>query len=79
MASGANVISSKAGSLAEVSGPSRGFSELTTEAFIEDIIAALATKQTEENKRASKNWAAKFTWQQSIQNHIDVYGRLERN
>jgi glycosyltransferase involved in cell wall biosynthesis len=78
MASGAKVLSSTGGSLAEISGPSLSFSDLTTDAFVEDIYDALQTDYTNEARIASKNWAANFTWQKSIEKHIEVYESLAK-
>lgn len=77
LAAGAVVASSRRGSLEEVAGPALRLDKLDAEALTQGVVEAL----TDEGKRndcvkRGKDWAASFSWNESVQAHVDVYESL---
>lgn len=76
LAAGAVVASTRRGSLAEVAGPALLLDGTSPEELSRDITESLADEEKrEECLAAGVAWAQKFSWDQSIQSHVDVYTR----
>lgn len=74
LAAGAVVASTRRGSLAEVAGPSLVLDGTTPEELCRDILASLTNDEEREAcLKAGGAWAKTFSWDQSIQRHVDVY------
>lgn len=74
MAAGAPVVTSSRGSLREVAGPSRMLSDIDSESIADGIVSALADNEWMSHAPESgRAWASEFSWDSSIQSHIDVY------
>jgi glycosyltransferase involved in cell wall biosynthesis len=74
LAAGAVVASSRRGSLEEVAGPALPLKQLDADGLAEGIVGAL----TDENRRRNCSesgpaWASRFSWDDSIRSHIEVY------
>jgi len=74
MAAGAPVVTSSRGSLQEVAGPSHVLEDIDSYGIARGITAALNNSEWIARAPASgQRWASKFSWDSSIQSHIDVY------
>lgn len=74
LAAGAVVASTRRGSLAEVAGPALVLDGTSPEELCRDISAALADDVSRAAcQDAGVAWAQGFSWDQSIQRHVDVY------
>lgn len=74
LAAGAPVITSDRGSLAEVAGPSLRFPGLDMEGLTHGVLEALADERELSRCVAEgAEWAARFTWDESITKHVSVY------
>jgi alpha-1,3-rhamnosyl/mannosyltransferase len=79
LAAGGVVVTSDRGSLAEVAGPSLRFPSLDPEG----IAAGIVTAASDDAARAAclsegREWASRFTWDTSVDKHIEVYERIAR-
>ncbi len=79
LAAGAVVATSDRGSLAEVAGPALRFAGTDTEA----IAAGIVSSVTDDSARATclaqgRAWASRFTWDASVEKHLDVYRKVQR-
>lgn len=77
MAAGAPVATSRRGSLAEVAGPAHELADLTAAGLAASIYGALSDREwlthVPENGR---QWARRFEWGKSVDEHIRVYGEV---
>lgn len=74
LAAGAVVVSTRRGSLAEVAGPALVLDGVTPEELCRDITISLSDDvQRAECQNSGLAWAQRFSWEQSIQRHVDVY------
>lgn len=74
LASGARVLTSGRGALAEVAGPSITLESLTPESIATGIERALSVgDQTPEEAEICRQWARNFDWSTSIEAHIEAY------
>ncbi|WP_282856116.1 glycosyltransferase family 4 protein [Pseudoclavibacter helvolus] len=74
MAAGAPVVSSRRGSLAEVAGPSRIFEALDAEGLGAELERAITDEVWQREARSTgPTWARNFSWDRSIEAHIEVY------
>ncbi|MGW9112840.1 glycosyltransferase family 4 protein [Microbacterium sp. NPDC055683] len=80
LAAGAVVITSDRGSLAEVAGPSLRFDDADdVDAIAAGVVRAVTDEEAREQCRAEgKAWASKYTWEASVQKHIEVYKEVLR-
>lgn len=79
MAAGAPVLTSNAGSLAEVAGPARRLEALTPEGIKESVVKALGDSEwTTKSVPEGRLWASQFSWDRSVEDHIAVYLELLR-
>lgn len=76
MAAGAPVLTSRAGSLKEVSGPAMCIDDLSIEGIAHALDHSLEHLQSRSgNVNEGRDWASKFTWQASVSHHIAVYAK----
>lgn len=75
LASGSAVLTSDRGALSEIRGTSMLFNGLDSESMEEDILAALEIGQTDEDKNKGIAWARRFTWEASVDQHLDSYAK----
>ncbi|MBG6085436.1 glycosyltransferase family 4 protein [Zhihengliuella flava] len=76
LAAGSVVITSRAGSLAEVAGPSLVFDSLDVDGVAHGIVRALTdTVSRHRVEREGLAWAESFSWEASITAHESVYNR----
>ncbi|MEL5992359.1 glycosyltransferase family 4 protein [Microbacterium phosphatis] len=77
LAAGAVVVTSSRGSLAEVAGPSLQFPDIDVEGIASGIVSAV---DDEDARRACLDqglaWAQRFTWDASVDKHIEVYKKV---
>ncbi|WP_282071658.1 glycosyltransferase family 4 protein [Janibacter hoylei] len=77
MAAGTPVATTRRGSLAEVAGPAWLLEEVDPESLGREIAAALQDRTWRAEVVAEgRRWARRFTWDSSVQRHIDVYERV---
>lgn len=77
LAAGAVVITSDRGSLADVAGPALRFASLDEAGIAEGIAQAIADDHKRSAVRAAgRDWAARYTWEASVREHLGVYERL---
>lgn len=77
MAAGAPVLSTDKGSLAEVRGPARLIAETNAEGIAAAMDSALADSQwLDDAAGVGRDWAARFSWDKSVETHINVYREL---
>lgn len=77
LAAGAVVMSSSAGSLRDVAGPALRFRDLDADTIAADLNRALTdTAARAECLAAGRAWAAGFTWDRSVDAHVDLYRKL---
>ncbi|MBO3277153.1 glycosyltransferase family 4 protein [Pseudomonas schmalbachii] len=77
LAAGTVVITSRKGSLAEVSGPSLAFQELDSGSIASGIHDALTNNKERLNCiKNAPDWVSKFSWNSSIDKHIETYKEL---
>jgi len=77
LAAGAVVTSSRAGSLAEVAGPTLEMHDLTAAGIAHDIAFALTDTQARSACLLDgAEWASRFNWNESVEQHIEVYESL---
>lgn len=77
LAAGAVVVASRRGSLAEVAGPSLAFEELDETGIAAGLVRALKDTDSQDAcRRDGLAWAQRFSWQASVDAHIDVYERV---
>ncbi len=79
LAAGAVVVASTKGSLAEVAGPSLRFDDVD----VRGIAAGIERALTDEDARShcfehGRSWAARYTWNESVRQHISVYEGIVR-
>lgn len=77
LAAGAVVVSSRRGSLAELAGPSLGFDGLDAAGIEAGVLAAL--QDTAGRARCldeGNSWARRFSWADSVGQHLEVYARV---
>lgn len=74
LAAGTVVASSRQGSLAEVAGPSLTLEDLDPEGLARGVVEALTdTNKRSACQREGRKWAMRFSWDESVKSHIDVY------
>lgn len=74
LAAGSVVMSSSEGSLRDVAGPALRFRGLDAEAIALDLNRALTdTAARSECLAAGRAWASRFTWDRSVDAHVDLY------
>jgi len=79
LAAGAVVATSDRGSLAEVAGPSLRLPGLEPEAIAAGIVSAVTDETARAQCRAEGlAWASRFTWDASVDKHLEVYRRVLR-
>lgn len=77
MAAGVPVVTSARGSLAEVAGPATTIDDVTSEAIADGVRRSLAASSLrEETRKAGFDWVKKFSWTQSIDQHLELYRSL---
>lgn len=77
MAAGAPVATSRRGSLTEVAGPAWLLEELDSESLGREIAAALTNSEWLTSVvPEGRAWASRFTWDTSVERHIEVYERV---
>jgi alpha-1,3-rhamnosyl/mannosyltransferase len=77
MAAGTVVVTSDRGSLAEVAGPAIRFESLEIDAIAHGIATAVADESARKKALAEgADWVAKFTWDASVEKHIEVYKKV---
>lgn len=77
MAAGAPVLTTDNGSLAEVRGPARLIPATDSKTIGESISAAICDESWLENAPSDgRLWADRFSWDKSVEQHIDVYRGL---
>lgn len=77
MAAGAPVLSTDKGSLAEVRGPARTIVGTDADSIAASISSAIVdTAWLHDASDAGRNWADNFSWDKSVQAHIEVYREL---
>lgn len=77
MAAGTVVVTSDRGSLAEVAGPAIRFESLEIEAIAQGIVKAVSDEDARQAAlTAGPEWAAKFTWDASVDKHVEVYQKV---
>ncbi|MGV9868237.1 glycosyltransferase family 4 protein [Rhodococcus koreensis] len=77
MAAGAPVTCSRRGSLEEIAGPAGAIEALDSDAICDSVLRAVGDQQWIQRIRAEgPRWAKRFTWDESVDRHIDVYRRL---
>lgn len=72
---GAIVITTRRGSLAEVAGPSFCIEDVTSEGIAAGVVSALSKEAAdiEAARLEGRAWANGFSWDASVEAHIDVY------
>lgn len=79
LASGAVVLTSNRGSLAEVAGPSIRLVSLGAEAIADGLVKSLTDDTLrDECLRDGVTWASRFKWDTSVTKHLEIYQRLAR-
>lgn len=74
MAAGAPVLTSHAGSLQEVAGPSRIIDDLTAVGIADGVLSAVADNAWMSTVvDEGRTWASKFRWSASVAEHMKVY------
>ncbi len=74
LAAGAVVVTSDRGSLAEVAGPALRFEGTGPEAIAAGIVSAVTDEVARARCRADgQTWASRFTWDASVEKHLEVY------
>lgn len=74
LAAGSVVMSSSEGSLRDVAGPALRFRGLDADAIAVDLNRALTdTAARAECLAAGREWASRFTWDRSVDAHVDLY------
>ncbi len=77
MAAGAPVLTTDKGSLAEVSGPARIMDGTDRASIADSLASALAdTSWMIQAPVEGQDWASRFSWDKSVQAHLEVYGEL---
>lgn len=77
MAAGAPVLSTDKGSLAEVRGPARRIHGTDAESISESLSTAISDESWLKNAPAEgRSWADRFSWDKSVEKHIDLYRGL---
>jgi glycosyltransferase involved in cell wall biosynthesis len=77
LAAGAVVVTSDRGSLAEVAGPALRFPGLDAEGVAAGIVSAVTDDAARRACRdAGLAWAQRFTWEASVDKHIEVYRKV---
>jgi glycosyltransferase involved in cell wall biosynthesis len=76
LAHGTPVLASDRGSLAEVAGPAKVLASLDPDGIAEGVVDALADDAWRADVRQTgPAWAARFSWDTSVERHLDVYAR----
>lgn len=79
LAAGAVVATSDRGSLAEVAGPALRFAGTDPEAIAAGIVSSVTDEAARATCRAEgRAWASRFTWDASVEKHLEVYRRVLR-
>lgn len=74
LAAGTPVVASRRGSLREVAGPAREIAELDQIGIADALIDALGDKAWRAAAaQDGPTWARRFTWDASVERHIDIY------
>ena len=77
LGAGTPVACTRNGSLAEVAGPSAVIEDTSREAIADGLARALAdTAWLQKVRHDGPEWARQFSWDRSIDAHINVYRRL---
>lgn len=77
MAAGAVVLTSDRGSLAEVAGPAIRLSSLDAGGIADGIVLASTDEAVRQECLAEgRSWASSFTWDASVDKHLEVYNGL---
>lgn len=77
MAAGAPVLTSTRGSLAEVSGPALTFDDLSREGIAEAIASSLSDpNRLKLSQDEGAAWVTRFSWDDSVEQHLKVYSQL---
>ncbi|MEO5832611.1 MAG: glycosyltransferase family 1 protein [Nakamurella sp.] len=77
LATGSVVMSSSEGSLRDVAGPALRFRGLDADAIAADLNRALTdTAARAECQANGRAWASQFTWDRSVDSHVDLYRKL---
>ncbi|KZF09110.1 glycosyl transferase family 1 [Rhodococcus sp. EPR-157] len=77
MAAGAPVLTTRAGALRDISGPSMALNSTEPESIAEGIVQAV----TDEHWRTrvvqlGRRWASSFTWDASVEAHLGIYKKV---
>lgn len=76
LAAGAPVLTSRRGSLSEVAGPSKILESLDSVGIADGVLSALADEVwTGEARKTGPEWAKTFSWDRSVERHLEVYKR----
>jgi len=77
LAAGAVVVTSSRGSLEEVAGPSIRFESLSPEGIASGLVTAITDEQVRAAcLDAGLAWASHFTWDASVDKHVEVYKKV---
>lgn len=77
LAAGSVVMSSREGSLRDVAGPALRFHGLDADTIATDLNRALTDSAARaECLAAGRDWASRFTWDHSVDAHLDLYRKL---
>jgi glycosyltransferase involved in cell wall biosynthesis len=79
MAAGTPVLTSDRGSLAEIAGPATRLESLDPEGIAEGLVRALDDPtRAPDAVQTGREWAARFNWENSVSEHIDVYKQVSK-
>ncbi len=77
LSAGAVVLCSDRGSLAEVAGPAIRLESCDPEGIEKGLIQALTNQKVREVcLETGREWSRKFSWENSVQAHIDIYRKV---
>ncbi|MDY3049555.1 MAG: glycosyltransferase family 1 protein [Rothia sp. (in: high G+C Gram-positive bacteria)] len=79
LAAGTVVLASRRGSLAEVAGPAIALEDLSVEGIAAGLVEAASSQQLRQTcLEQGRQWASAFSWEASVQAHLDVYKEVLR-
>lgn len=67
------VLTSDGGSLAEIKGPARTLEDISTAGIVSSVLKVFSNPSTEAELMEGQAWARGFSWENSVQAHIEVY------
>lgn len=77
MAAGAPVLTSTRGSLAEVAGPALTVEDLSRSGIADAIVSSLSDSvRLSRSREEGAAWVARFSWDESVRQHLQIYSRL---